>query len=100
MVQATCPQCSADLPKRASSCPSCGAVLREALPPQTSGMMDVFALPISIAVGLVGALLLSELPGDSGSPLLRVGLGVTGLLVPPLVGMVIANRGRVRRGEP
>lgn len=97
MALTPCPHCSTPVDRRANTCPHCGGVLREALPPQTTGMMDVFALPVGVLVGLLGAVFLSRLPGDR--PLLQVGLGVTGLLVPSLVGLLLANRGRLRALE-
>ena len=96
MALANCPQCAAEVPRRANHCPNCGAVLRETLPPQTSGGSDVFALVGGVVAGLFGAILLSRIPGEAGSPLLRVSLGVLGLMLPSAAGLAWANRGRIR----
>ena len=90
----TCKQCDAEVGRRDNICPNCGAILRETLPPQTSGQLDVFALPAGVVVGLFGAVILSGLPGDGGAPLLRVSLGVLGLLLPPAIALAWANRMR------
>lgn len=91
---ATCPQCAAEVSRRANQCPSCGAILRETLPPQTTGQLDVFALPLGVVLGLFGAVLLSKLPGAAGEPLLRVGLGVLGLTLPSAIALAWTNRRR------
>ncbi len=88
----TCKQCDTEVGRRDNTCPSCGAVLRETLPPQTSRQLDVFALPVGVVVGLFGGVILSGLPGDGGAPLLRISLGVLGLLLPPAIALAWANR--------
>ena len=93
----TCKQCGAEVGRRDNVCANCGAILREALPPQTTGQLDVFALPAGVIIGLFGAVILSKLPGDVGNPLLRIGSGVFGLLVPPAIALVWTNR---RRPKP
>lgn len=93
----TCKQCGAEVGRRDNECANCGAILRETLPPQTSGQLDVFALPAGVVIGLFGAVILSGLPGDGGAPLLRVSLGVFGLLVPPAIALAWANRMRLKQ---
>lgn len=93
----TCKQCGAEVGRRDNNCPSCGAILRETLPPQTTGQLDVFALPAGVVIGLFGAVILSGLPGEGGSPLLRIGLGVFGLILPPAMALAWANRMRVKQ---
>ena len=56
MAVVQCKQCSTEVPRRTNVCPNCGAVLRETLPPQTTGGSDVFAMLIGLVVGLFQAL--------------------------------------------
>jgi hypothetical protein len=90
----TCKQCSAEVGRRENTCPNCGAILRQTLPPQTTGQLDVFALPAGVVLGLFAAVILSGIPGDGGEPLLRVGLGVLGLLLPSAIALAWTNRRR------
>jgi len=88
----TCKQCDGEVGRRDNICPNCGAVLRETLPPQTAGPLDVFALPAGVLIGLFVAVILSKLPGSGGEPLMRVSLGVIGLLLPPAIALAWTNR--------
>lgn len=87
-----CPQCSAEVSRRANTCSNCGATLRNTLPPQTTGGLDVFALVIGVVLGLFGMVLLAKLPGDAGGPVLKTGLGVVGLLLPSAIALAWTNR--------
>ncbi len=95
MAVVTCKQCSAEVTRRTNVCPSCGTVLRQTLPPQTTGGGDVFALIIGLVVGLFALVLLTKLPGETGSPVLKTVLGVLGLMLPPALGLAWANRKKV-----
>ena len=96
MAQTTCPQCSAEVSRRANICPSCGIQLRETLPPQTTGANDIFALIVAVVGGLFGMVLLAKLPGETGSPLLKTGLGVAGLFLPSAAALAWTSRRRKR----
>jgi hypothetical protein len=87
-----CPQCSVEVSRRANICPNCAVVLRNTLPPQTTGGNEVFALVMGVVVGLFGMVLLTKLPGDTGGPLLKTGLGILGLLLPPAIALAWTNR--------
>jgi hypothetical protein len=84
-----CPDCGHQVSPTAPTCPKCGASLKGAI--TTNNANAVFLL-LSFIPGFILAFVLSALPGEDAPPTLRVLLGLTGLITPPGIVLVLSSR--------